>query len=140
MNAVFYLAAAVLILLAYIAGRRIAPPPRVFLPRKPSRLPQIAAPPPPPPTPRLIYPSLGEALAESHRKIWDALRTSPESVAVVPADRIVTARARKNDRHGAWIKVSVPDEIVLALGTRPEGRKYEVFPVTVPGPAAMVSE
>jgi len=94
---------------------------------------------PRPAAPPRLYPSLGEALAESHRKIWDALRTSPESVAVVPAERIVNAKARKNDRHGAWIKVSVPDEVVLALGKRPEGRKYEVFLVTVPGPAARVS-
>ena len=49
-----------------------------------------------------------------------ALEKYPERVEVVPIQELVTESARKNDKRPAFVKLSVPDEVVKQLRGRPE--------------------
>ena len=49
-----------------------------------------------------------------------ALEKYPERVEVVPIQDLVTDSARKNDKRPAFVKLSVPDEVVKQLRGRPE--------------------
>ena len=44
----------------------------------------------------------------------------PERVEAVPIQELVTESARKNDKRPAFVKLSVPDEVVKQLRGRPE--------------------
>ena len=48
-----------------------------------------------------------------------ALEKYPERVEVVPIQELVTESARKNDKRPAFVKLSVPDEVVKQLRGRP---------------------
>ena len=48
-----------------------------------------------------------------------ALEKYPERVEAVPIQELVTESARKNDKRPAFVKLSVPDEIVKQLRGRP---------------------
>jgi hypothetical protein len=47
-----------------------------------------------------------------------ALEKYPERVEVVPIQELVTESARKNDKRPAFVKLSVPDEVVKQLRGR----------------------
>ena len=49
-----------------------------------------------------------------------ALEKYPERVEIVPIQELVTDSARKNDKRPAFVKLSVPDEVVKQLRGRPE--------------------
>jgi hypothetical protein len=49
-----------------------------------------------------------------------ALEKYPERVEAVPIQELVTESARKNDKRPAFVKLSVPDDIVKQLRGRPE--------------------
>jgi hypothetical protein len=49
-----------------------------------------------------------------------ALEKYPERVEIVPIQELVTESARKNDKRPAFVKLSVPDEVVKQLRGRPE--------------------
>ena len=49
-----------------------------------------------------------------------ALEKYPGRVEIVPIQELVTESARKNDKRPAFVKLSVPDEIVKQLRGRPE--------------------
>jgi len=49
-----------------------------------------------------------------------ALEKYPERVEIVPIQELVTDSARKNDKRPAFVKLSVPDDIVKQLRGRPE--------------------
>jgi len=49
-----------------------------------------------------------------------ALEKYPERVEIVPIQELVTESARKNDKRPAFVKLSVPDEVVKQLRGRPD--------------------
>ena len=49
-----------------------------------------------------------------------ALEKYPERVEAVPIQELVTESARKNDKRPAFVKLSVPDDVVKQLRGRPE--------------------
>ncbi len=49
-----------------------------------------------------------------------ALEKYPERVEAVPLQELVTESARKNDKRPAFVKLSVPDDVVKQLRGRPE--------------------
>ena len=49
-----------------------------------------------------------------------ALEKYPGRVEIVPIQELVTDSARKNDKRPAFVKLSVPDEVVKQLRGRPE--------------------
>ena len=49
-----------------------------------------------------------------------ALEKYPERVEIVPIQELVTDSARKNDKRPAFVKLSVPDEVVKQLRGRSE--------------------
>lgn len=54
------------------------------------------------------------------RSLAYALEKYPERVEIVPIQELVTESARKNDKRPAFVKLSVPDEIVKQLRGRPD--------------------
>lgn len=61
-----------------------------------------------------------------------ALEKYPERVEMVPLRELVTESARKNDKRPAFVKLSVPDEIVKQLRGRPGDDADLVLLVRVP--------
>ena len=61
-----------------------------------------------------------------------ALEKYPERVEAVPIQELVTESARKNDKRPAFVKLSVPDEIVKQLRGRPGEDTDLVLLVRVP--------
>ena len=61
-----------------------------------------------------------------------ALEKYPERVEVVPIQELVTESARQNDKRPAFVKLSVPDEIVKQLRGRPGEDTDLVLLVRVP--------
>lgn len=54
------------------------------------------------------------------RSLAYALEKYPERVEMVPIQELVTESARQNDKRPAFVKLSVPDEIVKQLRGRPD--------------------
>lgn len=48
-----------------------------------------------------------------------ALEKYPERIEAVPIQELVTESARQNDKRPAFVKLSVPDEVVKQLRGRP---------------------
>ena len=61
-----------------------------------------------------------------------ALEKYPERVEAVPIQELVTESARKNDKRPAFVKLSVPDEVVKQLRGRPGEDTDLVLLVRVP--------
>lgn len=61
-----------------------------------------------------------------------ALEKYPERVEIVPIHELVTESARKNDKRPAFVKLSVPDEVVKQLRGRPGEDTDLVLLVRVP--------
>ena len=61
-----------------------------------------------------------------------ALEKYPERVEMVPLRELVTESARQNDKRPAFVKLSVPDEIVKQLRGRPGDDADLVLLVRVP--------
>lgn len=61
-----------------------------------------------------------------------ALEKYPERIEMVPLRELVTESARKNDKRPAFVKLSVPDEIVKQLRGRPGDDADLVLLVRVP--------
>jgi hypothetical protein len=61
-----------------------------------------------------------------------ALEKYPGRVEIVPIQELVTESARKNDKRPAFVKLSVPDEIVKQLRGRPGEDTDLVLLVRVP--------
>ena len=61
-----------------------------------------------------------------------ALEKYPERVEAVPIQELVTESARKNDKRPAFVKLSVPDDIVKQLRGRPGEDTDLVLLVRVP--------
>ena len=61
-----------------------------------------------------------------------ALEKYPERVEIVPIQELVTESARKNDKRPAFVKLSVPDEVVKQLRGRPGEDTDLVLLVRVP--------
>ena len=61
-----------------------------------------------------------------------ALEKYPERVEIVPIQELVTESARKNDKRPAFVKLSVPDEVVKQLRGRPGDDTDLVLLVRVP--------
>ena len=59
-------------------------------------------------------------LQNPRRSLAYALEKYPERVEIVPIQELVTDSARKNDKRPAFVKLSVPDDIVKQLRGRPE--------------------
>ena len=66
------------------------------------------------------------------RSLAYALEKYPERVEMVPLRELVTESARKNDKRPAFVKLSVPDEIVKQLRGRPGDDADLVLLVRVP--------
>lgn len=54
------------------------------------------------------------------RSLAYALEKYPERVEMVPLRELVTESARQNDKRPAFVKLSVPDEVVKQLRGRPD--------------------
>ena len=61
-----------------------------------------------------------------------ALEKYPERVEIVPIQELITESARKNDKRPAFVKLSVPDEVVKQLRGRPGEDTDLVLLVRVP--------
>lgn len=66
------------------------------------------------------------------RSLAYALEKYPERVEMVPLRELVTESARQNDKRPAFVKLSVPDEIVKQLRGRPGDDADLVLLVRVP--------
>lgn len=66
------------------------------------------------------------------RSLAYALEKYPERVEMVPLRDLVTESARKNDKRPAFVKLSVPDELVKQLRGRPGDDADLVLLVRVP--------
>ena len=58
-------------------------------------------------------------MENSRKSLAYALEKYPERVEVVRIQELVTESARKNDKRPAFVKLSVPDEVVKQLRGRP---------------------
>jgi len=61
-----------------------------------------------------------------------ALDKYPERVEVVPLAQLVTESARKNEKRPAYVKLSVPDDVVKTLRGKPGDGQDLVLFVVVP--------
>ena len=59
-------------------------------------------------------------MQNSLKNLAFALEKYPERVEIVPIQELVTDSARKNDKRPAFVKLSVPDDVVKQLRGRPE--------------------
>lgn len=66
------------------------------------------------------------------RSLAYALEKYPERVEMVPLRDLVIESARKNDKRPAFVKLSVPDELVKQLRGRPGDDADLVLLVRVP--------
>jgi len=57
-------------------------------------------------------------MQNSLKNLAFALEKYPERVEIVPIQELVTESARKNDKRPAFVKLSVPDDIVKQLRGR----------------------
>ena len=71
-------------------------------------------------------------MQNSLKNLAFALEKYPERVEIVPIQELVTESARKNDKRPAFVKLSVPDEIVKQLRGRPGEDTDLVLLVRVP--------
>jgi hypothetical protein len=71
-------------------------------------------------------------MENSRKSLAYALEKYPERVEVVRIQELVTESARKNDKRPAFVKLSVPDEIVKQLRGRPGEDTDLVLLVRVP--------
>jgi hypothetical protein len=61
-----------------------------------------------------------------------ALEKYPERVGLVPLEKLVVESARENDKRPAYLKLSVPDEMVKALRGSADRRKDLLLLVSIP--------
>lgn len=71
-------------------------------------------------------------MQNSLKNLAFALEKYPERVEIVPIQELVTDSARKNDKRPAFVKLSVPDEVVKQLRGRPGDDTDLVLLVRVP--------
>ncbi|HEX5720490.1 MAG TPA: hypothetical protein VF179_30325 [Thermoanaerobaculia bacterium] len=71
-------------------------------------------------------------MQNSLKNLAFALEKYPERVEIVPIQELVTESARKNDKRPAFVKLSVPDDIVKQLRGRPGEDTDLVLLVRVP--------
>lgn len=59
---------------------------------------------------------------EELKSLAFALQKYPERVELMPLDQLLQDSARQNGKRPAYVKLSVPDDIVKTLRGRPEQR------------------
>lgn len=76
--------------------------------------------------------SKNESLRAAREALLFALEKYPERLEIVPLEDLVTETARQNARRSAYVKLSLPDEVVKSLRGSSERRKDMLLLVSVP--------
>jgi len=76
--------------------------------------------------------SQNESLRAVREALLFALEKYPERLEIVPLEDLVTETARQNARRSAYVKLSLPDEVVKSLRGSADRRKDMLLLVSVP--------